>query len=136
MEEKMGKNGQNDIDFEIQFYEGILKKRGDFLQALVALGDLYTKKGLYEKGLMIDQRLSRLKSDDPIVLYNLACSYSLVNKVDEAYEAIKRAIRCGYDDFSYLEQDSDLANLQKDSRFQRYFSKFKGKSLPPLKKKD
>ena len=60
------------LDFEIQFYEGVLEKNNDFTQALIVLGDLYTRKGLYEKGLMIDKRLAFLKPEDPIVFYNLA----------------------------------------------------------------
>ena len=119
----MGRQLHHDIDFEIRFYEGILEKRRDFLQALIALGDLYTRKGQYEEGLVIDERLSRLRPEDPVILYNLACSYSLTSRVDEAYETIKRAIACGYDDFAHLCRDSDLTNLLADKRFKHYLKK-------------
>ena len=121
----MTQEEQDDIDFQIAFYEGIIRRRADFVQGLIALGDLYTKKGLYEKGLQIDKKLSQLKPDDPVVLYNLACSYSLLNKIDLALGAIKLAIQCGYDNLSHLEQDRDLENLLKDSRFQKYFTELK-----------
>ncbi|HBR15029.1 MAG TPA: hypothetical protein DD723_05745 [Candidatus Omnitrophica bacterium] len=116
-----------DMDFEIQFYEGIIKKKSDFFAALSALGDLYTKKGQYEKGLELDLRLTQLRPEDPIVLYNLACSYSLVNDTNLALRTIKKAINCGYDDFDFIEQDKDLHNLQQDSRFKRYFARIKNK---------
>jgi len=112
---------QKDIDFEIGFYQGVLDKAPDFMQALMVLGDLYTKKGWYQKGLEIDQRLSSLRPNDPLIQYNLACSYSLLNDLDSAFQSIKRAIHCGYDDFQYLWQDKDLENLIKTTRFRQFF---------------
>jgi len=116
---------RDDTDFEIPFFEGILKRSPGFIEAMASLGDLYTKKGLYEKGLKIDERLSYLKPNDPIVLYNLACSYSLLKQIDKALEIVKRAIACGYNDFEHLQADGDLENLRKDTRFQSYYRQLK-----------
>ena len=113
------------MDFEIKFYEDLVAKKKDFLQALMALGDIYTKRGFYEKGLAIDKKLTRMRPEDPTILYNLACSYSLVNNINQAYNVMKLAIDCGYDDFHHLEKDHDLANLLKDERFQSYLSEKK-----------
>jgi tetratricopeptide (TPR) repeat protein len=115
----------DDISFEIRFYEDLLNKHGNFEQALMALGDLYTKTGRYEDGLAIDQRLLRLRPDDPYVIYNLACSYALLNRVEEAHKMIKLAIDSGYEDFAYLERDADLASLMGDKTFMAYFSEQK-----------
>jgi len=117
-------------DFEIAFYEGVLRKRPQFVQALMNLGDLYTKKGLE-----IDRKLSALRPDDPLVFYNLACSYSLMNDVDASLTAIKHAIRCGYDDFKYLLHDQDLKNLFKDDRFHQYLSHLKRRKRDMILKK-
>lgn len=114
-----------DIDFEIQFCEGLIKKRPAFYEALSLLGDLYTQKGMIKEGLEIDLRLQKLYPNDPIVLYNLTCSYSLMNETKLALRTIKSAIKNGYDDLSHLEEDGDLENLLKDSCFQRYFSRLK-----------
>lgn len=117
----------DNTDFEIQFFEGVLKNRPQFAEALMALGELYTKKGLYKQGLDVDQKLSRLKPEDPIVLYNLACSYSLVQEIDKAFAAIKKAIRYGYTDIEYLQKDSDLMQLREDERFKKYITRIKKK---------
>jgi len=116
-----------EIKFEIQFYEGIVAKDPSFIGALAALGDLYTKAGEYQKGLDVDEQLEQLKPEDPIVLYNLACSYSLLKELDKALRFIKKAVKCGYHDFKHMENDEDLVNLRKDSRFKRYFEKLKCK---------
>jgi len=125
------KKDTNNIDYEIKFYEGVLDKKQDFTEALVVLGDLYTKRGFYEKGLNVDQKLVKLKPDDPIVYYNLACSYSLLEDLRQALSAIKKAFHSGYDDFRHLERDDDLYNLRKDKRFQSYFVKMRDSQSSP-----
>ena len=118
---------EGDLDFEIKFCEGLVKNRPNFAEALSLLGDLYTKRGLYKEGLAVDERLAQLKPYDPIVLYNLACSYSLVGELGLAFRTIKIAIKYGYDNFEHLENDGDLLNLRADARFQRYYSRVKKK---------
>lgn len=109
---------KKDLDFEIDFFERLLKKKPDFILALTVLGGAYTQQGDYKKGLEVDLRLSSLRRDDPVVHYNLACSYSLLGELDRAFAALKKAIELGYDDFEHLKQDPDLENLKKDERFQ------------------
>ena len=116
---------ENDFVFEIDFYEGIIEKKPNFVEALMALGDLYTKVGQHEKGLAIDEKLSKLRPYNPIVLYNLACSYSILNDSKKAFRTIQKAIECGYRDFEHLEHDPDLINLRQDNRFQHYLAKIK-----------
>lgn len=109
----------DDLDFEISFYEALIKDRPDFIDALVLLGDVYTKRGYYQKGLNIDKRLVRLKPDDPIVYYNLACSYSLVGDIDASLTALRNAVKRGYGDLNFINKDADLENARKDRRFKR-----------------
>ncbi|MDP2938645.1 MAG: hypothetical protein Q8O13_00970 [Candidatus Omnitrophota bacterium] len=118
----------NHLDFEIQFYEGVLNKKPNFIQALFALGDSYTKRGFFEKGLAIDKRLTCLKPEEPIVWYNLACSYALLNDIDKSLEALNKSINLGYNDFDFMLRDPDLKNLQKDSRFVNLIASLKRKN--------
>ena len=115
------------VDFEINFYENVIKNAPNFIEALAALGDVYTKRGFYRQGLDIDLRLSQLRAEDPVVFYNLACSYCLLNDVSSALTALRRAVELGYDDFTHLERDTDLLNLLKDDDFQEYLQKLKKK---------
>ncbi len=128
MTKKIKKNNKN---FEINFFEGVVKKAPSFVEALSVLGDLYTKKGMYDKGLSVDRRLVKIRPEDPIVLYNLACSYSLINELDKSFYFLKKSIDSGYEDFEFLESDEDLQNIVNDVRFKEYFEKIRKEKLPP-----
>ncbi|MBF0386842.1 MAG: hypothetical protein HQL20_03185 [Candidatus Omnitrophica bacterium] len=110
------KNSSN-VKFEIGFYEKVLERAPNFIEALICLGDLYTRAGLYSQGLAIDERLAALRPDDAGVLYNLACSYSLLNNIPLARSVMLRAIDLGYDEWEHLGKDTDLANLLGDREF-------------------
>ncbi len=116
------------LDFEIEFFEKVVRVYPDYFEALEILATDYTSRGDYEKGLATDLKLLSLAPHHPVVLYNLACSYSLTERIDEALETLSRAIQAGYKDFDYVAQDPDLENARRDPRFQqflagRYFSK-------------
>lgn len=114
---------ENNEKFEIEFYEKILKERPNFIDALKALAELYTKSGEHNKGLELDIRLSELLPHEPLVHYNLACSYSLLKDIENALKNLRKAIALGYSDFDYMNNDPDLANLRTDKRFEEIFSK-------------
>ena len=122
---------KEDLGFEIRFFEGIAARDPDFIEALQILGDAYSKTGQWEKGLVIDQRLARLSPDNPLVFYNLACSYSVMSRLDEAFGALEQAVTLGYDDAKWLHADPDLENLRHDDRFQTVCAHIQKKAIPP-----
>lgn len=105
-------------EFEIKFFEGILKSQPDYIEALIPLAEAYTTKGDYEKGLQIDLRLAKLCPTDSTVFYNLACSYALTAKPTEAVKALRKAIDLGYTDFRHLKKDKDLHSLQGNPAYE------------------
>ena len=114
------------LDFEITFYEKLTTAYPDFTDALIPLGNAYTRRGLYEKGLAVDLRLIQLRGTDSIIWYNLACSYSLLNRVEEAFDALRRAMEFGYADMEHLRSDPDLRNLRGSPKYHHLFN-----SSPP-----
>jgi len=104
---------QRDLDIEISFLEGMVKRDGRYVEALQMLGDDYTRRGRYEDGLQVDRRLARLCPDDPLVHYNLACSFSLTEEFRKSAHALRKAIQRGYRDFDHLRRDSDLELLRQ-----------------------
>jgi tetratricopeptide (TPR) repeat protein len=119
------KNTKPDLEFEIHFLEGVLRRIPDYIEALQILGDAYTKTGQWEKGLKVDRRLARLCPDNALVFYNLACSYSLLKNLDAAFTCLRKAIRLGYDDARWLARDPDLKNLRQDPRYESISKKLK-----------
>ena len=114
---KMKRRDSRDLDVKIQFMEGIVRRDPEFIEALQLLGDHYTQRGQYEQGLKVDERLSRLEPRNPLVFYNLACSYSLIGEVDQAAHALNKALALGYRDFKWLAKDPDLRTLRKHPLF-------------------
>ena len=108
------------LEFEIAFYQRLLNEKPDFVEALMALGEAYTRRGWHEKGLEIDRRLTQLKAENPVIWYNLACSLSLLRRLDESLESLRRAMALGYDDFEFLAKDPDLDALRRSPQFRRF----------------
>jgi tetratricopeptide (TPR) repeat protein len=103
---------------ELNFLEKIHLRLPEDLEVLQALAELYTKTGDYNKGLETDIQLSHLLPNDDLVWFNLGCSYALVDQIDEAFDALTKAIDLGYADYDWMKMDSDLKNLHSDPRFE------------------
>src|SRR4030095_4267215 len=88
---KLTRREQRDLDVEIGFFEGLIRRAPGYVAALQILGDTYTRRGKFVDGLKVDEHLSKLRPDDPLVLYNLACSYALTKRYEKAVAALSRA---------------------------------------------
>jgi tetratricopeptide (TPR) repeat protein len=122
---KLTRQEQRDLDIEIGFLEGLVKREPRYVEALQILGDDYTRRGRYCDGLKVDEQLARLRPDDSLVLYNLACSYSLTDQVAPALTALEKALSLGYRDFKWLAQDPDLQNVRCHPSFQKLRAKLR-----------
>jgi adenylate cyclase len=78
--------------------------------ALVELGETEKAKAWADRALDTDR-------DEPAVLYNVACVYSLMNEKDRAIELLDEAINNGFGYRAWLENDNMLENLRDDPRF-------------------
>ncbi len=107
------------LDIQIQFMEGLVRRDPRYVEALALLGDNYTKRGRFAEGLGVDQRLAELEPDNPLVFYNLSCSYALLEQCDAAADALENALRLGYRDFKWLAKDPDLEKLRAHSRYKQ-----------------
>jgi tetratricopeptide (TPR) repeat protein len=122
---KLTRQEQRHLDIEIGFIEGVVKRDPAYVEALQILGDDYTRRGRYSDGLKIDEKLAELRPADSLVLYNLACSYSLTARVDEALTALEQALRLGYRDFKWLAEDPDLQNVRRHPLYQKIRAKLR-----------
>jgi tetratricopeptide (TPR) repeat protein len=128
-ESRLTRKEQRDLDIEIGFLEGVVHKDPKYVEALQVLGDNYTKRGKFVEGMQIDERLSTLIPDDPTVLYNLACSYALTKRLEQAASTLVRALDRGYSDIRWLLKDPDLENLREDALFKPIKARLRGRKV-------
>ena len=119
------------LDFEITFYERLLAAHPDFSDALIPLAEAYTRRGLHDKGLQVDLRLTQLRDQDPIAWYNLACSYSVLKRIEESLDALRRAFELGYTDVGHLRRDPDLANVRHSPKYRQLLDSLASQRVRP-----
>jgi tetratricopeptide (TPR) repeat protein len=114
-----------ELDVKINFLEGLVRRDPQYVEALQMLGDHYTHRGDYDQSLKVDERLSRLEPRNPMVFYNLACSYSLNREFDRAAASLEKALSLGYRDFKWLAKDPDLRQLRQHPLYRSIESKIR-----------
>jgi serine/threonine protein kinase/Flp pilus assembly protein TadD len=77
---------------------------------LVALGER-------ELGLDWARRAQKIAPDEPMLLYNLGCIYSLAGEIDEALDCLERAVAHGLVQKGWYLHDSNLDPLRQHPRF-------------------
>jgi len=118
---------QSQLDFEIDFFGHILEHKADYVDVLRVMGNNLTLKGHYTQGLVIDKRLVQLRPNDPLAHYNLACSYALLKRPDQALRTLRRAVELGYRDFRYMREDHDLDSIRHDARFRQLLREYENR---------
>jgi tetratricopeptide (TPR) repeat protein len=108
---------QSQLEFELEFFGRILERCPDYVDVLRVQGNNLTLKGRYAEGLQIDKRLVKLRPNDPLAHYNLACSYALLKRNELSIRMLRKAVELGYRDFRYMREDRDLDAIRHDPRF-------------------
>jgi TolB-like protein/Flp pilus assembly protein TadD len=78
---------------------------------MVALGDR-------ERGREWVDRALKAEPDNPMLLYNVGCIYSMLGLVEAAVECLERAVAGGLKQKGWYEHDSNLDALRSHPRFQ------------------
>ncbi len=124
----MAKGKAQDSEFEIRFFESVLRRDPGYVVVVELLGGLYTRQGRIADGLKMDRKLVRLQPDNATAHYNLACSLALLKRKGEALRELQRAVKLGYEDFDWLQQDPDLDALKHHPQFQALLQALKPQS--------
>ena len=120
-------NEQNQLDFELDFFSRILERHPNYVDVLRVQGNNLTLKGRFAEGMQIDKRLVQLRPSDPLAHYNLACSYALLKRPEQALKTLRRAVELGYRDFRYMREDRDLDSIRHDPRFRQLLREYENR---------
>ena len=121
----MPKKAAHDPEFEISFFESVLRRNPGYAIVVELLGSLYTRQGRIADGLKMDRKLVKLQPGNATAHYNLACSLALSKRKRAALRELQRAVRLGYRDFDWMQQDPDLEALKHDPKFQSLIDSLK-----------
>ena len=119
-------NMTDDLNFEITFFESLLKRGPSDTDIVEILGGLYTKTGRIDDGLRMDRKLVRLMPNNAMAYYNLACSLALKKRKSEAIDTLRHSVKLGYKDARWMNDDPDLAILKGHPCFTKIIEELKG----------
>ena len=124
----MSRAPKSDPEFEIRFYESVLRRDSGYADVIELLGGLYTKQGRIADGLKMDRKLVRLQPANATAHYNLACSLALSRRRRDALRSLRAAVALGYRDFDWMMQDPDLEELKTHPSFLELLEQLKPQS--------
>ena len=111
------KNLQDCIQKAALFYPSYLLHHPDDARAhqfyaltLKRLGRLEEAKEEMHKGI-------KQNPNDPIIIYNAACFYAMIDDKKASIENLKKAIDNGFGNYEYIKHDPDLHSLRKEPGF-------------------
>jgi adenylate cyclase len=103
----------------IEAVEAKLKLNPDDARALYMGANGLAALGEYEKSLEWADQALRIDSDEPMVLYNVACVQSLAHKYDCALDTLEKSVKKGLKQKEWPQHDSNLDPLRKLPRFKQ-----------------
>lgn len=124
----MPKDKVHDPEFEIRFFESVLRRDSNYANVVELLGGLYTRQGRIADGLKMDRKLVKLQPGNATARYNLACSLALSKRKSDALRELRQAVQLGYRDFDWMQQDPDLEALKHHPEFQALLQTLKPQS--------
>ncbi len=95
------------------------------VRARILLATNYVSEGQENNALEHLRMSVSLRPREPLILYNAACVYGLLQRKAEALEMLRRAKEVGWTNFDWAARDPDLACLKDDPGFQAFIAEGK-----------
>jgi len=106
---------------EMQVLEQQLELMPEDVRARILLAADYAYLGREEDAVRHLQMAVALRPNDPMVLYNAACTYGVLGRKAETLETLKRAKEAGYANLDWIRKDPDLACVRDTPEFKVLF---------------
>ena len=102
----------------IEAFERIAEARPDDGLSWFDLSQAHHVAGEYEAALEFGRRAAEFPGYRATCLYNLACSYALMGKADNAAAELEQALAAGFLDYDLIATDTDLELLRSQGRLE------------------
>jgi serine/threonine protein kinase/cytochrome c-type biogenesis protein CcmH/NrfG len=112
---------------QTQVLQEQLRQVPEDARAWILLSNNHAIFGDIEGAVRELQKATSLRPRDPIIVYNAACTYGLMNKKAEALDLLKRLGGVGNFSFDWASRDPDLACLHDDPEFQKLVAEDRAK---------
>ena len=96
------------LDAELRMYERYIPQHPEAAHAIIFYATALAQAGRREEALAMGSRARELSPDDPLMLYNIACLFSLVGEKSRAMEALIQSADAGFCYHEWLVRDTDL----------------------------
>jgi len=106
---------------EMKVLEHQLELVPEDVRARVLLASDYAYLGREEDATRHLQMAVTLRPNDPMVLYNAACTYGVLGRKMETLEMLRRAKESGYANLDWIRKDPDLACVHETPEFKTLF---------------
>jgi HEAT repeat protein len=97
------------------------------VDSLIQLAESAYHRGNYMESARLWNLAISVRSQDPILWYNSACSLALLDQKEEAYSRLEESVEHGFDMDDHMEQDPDLVSLHPDKRWANILERVKQK---------
>jgi tetratricopeptide (TPR) repeat protein len=94
-----------------------LKWNPDDIRALYLAANGLAARGEPVRARQFADRALAMRPDDPVLLYNVACTFALLGLTDPALAALGDAVRKGWNHKGWVERDSNLNGLRSHPQY-------------------
>lgn len=126
IQNSLGALGKKDAERNIRLrrmdaLEKHLKPVPEDARARVLLASDYAKLGRAEDAVREASLAIALRPNEATVLYNAACVFTSLDRLDEAMAALKKAWEAGFRESDWARRDPDLQALRGHPEFERLY---------------
>jgi serine/threonine protein kinase/tetratricopeptide (TPR) repeat protein len=102
---------------QVWVIEQHLQLHPDDARACIFAATAFASIGDSERSAYYAQRAMAVDPEDPMMLYNVACAYSILGQTADCLEALQQAVSKGWSDKDWLQHDSDLDTIRNEPKY-------------------
>jgi serine/threonine protein kinase/tetratricopeptide (TPR) repeat protein len=115
----LGRPDEAQVQFrrQVRLVDEHLELNPDDPRACILGAGAHARLGDAERSAFFAGRAMAADPDDPMLLYNVACTYACLGRDDDSLNALEQAIDRGFGDKGWMEHDSDLDSVRDTQRY-------------------